>query len=70
MLGGKGRKGKFGKFYSVEKSFSFCNIHKSQNRKVFGKNNIFHLLTTELGTLEWWISGLMLNPLFLLISRD
>ena len=24
---------------------------------------------SELGTLEWWISGLMLNPLFLLISR-
>ena len=23
----------------------------------------------ELGTLEWWISGLMLDPLFLLISR-
>ena len=23
----------------------------------------------ELGTLEWWISGLMLNPLFLIISR-
>ena len=23
----------------------------------------------ELGTLEWWISGLMLNPLFFLISR-
>ena len=25
--------------------------------------------TTELKTLEWWISGLMLNPLFFLISR-
>ena len=23
----------------------------------------------ELKTLEWWISGLMLNPLFFLISR-
>ena len=23
----------------------------------------------ELGSLEWWISRLMLNPLFLLISR-
>ena len=23
----------------------------------------------ELGTLEWWISGLMLDPLFFLISR-
>ena len=26
-------------------------------------------MSSELGTLEWWISGLMLNPLFLLISR-
>jgi len=23
----------------------------------------------ELGTLEWWISGLMLDPLFFFISR-
>ena len=23
----------------------------------------------DLGTLEWWISGLMLNPISLLISR-
>ena len=27
------------------------------------------VFSTELGTLEWWISGLMLNPLFLLIWR-
>ena len=26
-------------------------------------------LLPELKTLEWWISGLMLNPLFFLISR-
>ena len=25
--------------------------------------------TPELGTFEWWISGLMLDPLFFLISR-
>ena len=25
--------------------------------------------TAELETLEWWISGLMLDPLFFLISR-
>jgi len=24
---------------------------------------------SELGTLEWWISGLMLDPFFFLISR-
>ena len=26
-------------------------------------------VTPELGTLEWWISGLMLDLLFFLISR-
>ena len=30
------------------------------------ENNIFK---PELGTFEWWISGLMLDPLFFLISR-
>ena len=29
----------------------------------------FMVCYTELGTLEWWISGLMLDPLFFLISR-
>ena len=28
-----------------------------------------NVLETELKTLEWWLSGLMLNPLFFLISR-
>ena len=32
----------------------------------FPRSYIFN--TPELGTLEWWISGLMLNPLFLLIK--
>ena len=27
------------------------------------------MIRSELKTLEWWISGLMLNPLFFLISR-
>ena len=27
------------------------------------------LVKPELGTFEWWISGLMLDPLFFLISR-
>ena len=26
-------------------------------------------ILAELGTFEWWISGLRLNPLFFLISR-
>ena len=31
---------------------------------------IFQIQSSELGTFEWWISaGLMLDPLFFLISR-
>ena len=41
-------------------SFVF-KLHLISHRVEFKK--------TELGTLEWWISGLMLNPLFFLISR-
>ena len=29
----------------------------------------FELVWSELGTFEWWISGLRLDPLFFLISR-
>ena len=29
----------------------------------------FQSTGSELGTFEWWISGLRLNPLFFLISR-
>ena len=29
----------------------------------------FLLIVSELGTFEWWISGLMLNTLFWRISR-
>ena len=39
----------------------------SSNIKILPKNR--EQLPPELGTLEWWISGLMLNPLSLLISR-
>ena len=31
--------------------------------------NIAKFNWTELKTLEWWISGLMLDPLFMIISR-
>ena len=34
-----------------------------------GYNYLITVSTPELKTLEWWISGLMLNPLFFLISR-
>ena len=38
---------------------------------VSGSNvNILSITEPELGTLEWWISGLMRKPLFLLISRQ
>ena len=30
---------------------------------------LYALISSELKTLEWWILGLMLNPLFFLISR-
>ena len=33
----------------------------------FAIRDIIH--NSELGTFEWWISGLMLDPLFFLISR-
>ena len=29
----------------------------------------FSKIKSELKTFEWWISGLMLDPLFLIISR-
>ena len=35
----------------------------------FGEETNIFRISAELGTLEWWISELMLNPLFLLISR-
>ena len=37
------------------------NTYHSDNYNMF--------FSAELKTLEWWISGLMLNPLFFLISR-
>ena len=33
------------------------------------ENYKFKNMNSELVTLEWWISGLMLDPLFFLISR-
>ena len=39
-------------------------------KKSYLNVQFFHILSPELKTnLEWWISGLMLNPLFFLISR-
>ena len=43
---------------------TFCKI-----KCYFNAKSTLFCMTSELGTLEWWISGLMLNPLFLLISR-
>ena len=42
------------------------DIHHS---KVFSSGSPGSPMCPELETLEWWISGLMLNPLFFLISR-
>ena len=46
------------KFYNFNKSMyteKFYNFNKS--------------MYTELGTFKWWTTGLMLDPLFFLISR-
>ena len=57
-------------------SFIVCNLHslltgfpKSWIKKMIHDTEKVCCVCSELGTLEWWISGLMLNPLFLLISR-
>ena len=39
----------------------FCLGPRMTPGKVFG--------CSELGTFEWWISGLILDPIFILISR-
>ena len=38
-------------------------------KKKQGLFNVFLRVWSELGTFEWWISGLMHDPLFVLISR-
>jgi len=37
--------------------------------KMYSNENARKQITAELGTFEWWISGLRLDPLFFLISR-
>ena len=54
------------RLHCVSKDF-IVSLETSLNS--FIKNYIESKMLPELGTLEWWISGLMLNPLFLLISR-
>ena len=48
----------------IEEIFIIMNVwildSESQHTKI---------MTSELGTFEWWISGLRLDPLFFLISR-
>ena len=47
------------------------NIFDGKNLGNKKLNNFSQMcfIGTELKTLEWWISGLMLDPLFFLISR-
>ena len=47
------------------------NLEINKKRRSSSDLDIHHskVFSSELGTLEWWISRLMLNPLFLLISR-
>ena len=37
--------------------------------KPCGTDTLNSVIRSELGTFEWWISGLMLDPLFFLILR-
>ena len=53
-------------------TFSRINLIATVYRQNYKLNKLtldFFILRSELKTLEWWISGLMLNPLFFLISR-
>ena len=44
-------------------------ISEKKNAEKDDKRNEIIKVSSELGTFEWWISGLMLDPLFFLISR-
>ena len=46
-----------------------CQYFLSLSSLTSSNNLSLCILWPELGTLEWWISGLMLDPLFFLISR-
>ena len=45
----------------------FKDVQKPNN--TFNPSCFFFKSRAELKTFEWWISGLMINPLFFLISR-
>ena len=57
--------------------YTFLNIRKQFSLSRFNDHILqlilflhkYMILKTELGTFEWWISELMLDPLFFLISR-
>jgi len=48
-------------YYEIKKMNKINSAQSSPMELLF--------ITSELKTLEWWISGLRLNPLFFLISR-
>ena len=50
---------------SHQDKYSWHKMTKVQK----GLRNLIRKVISELKTLEWWISRLMLNPLFFLISR-
>ena len=59
--------------FFVLKTFRFCQflsyLCSKYSNFTIQKSLIKKNQSPELKTLEWWISGLMLNPLFFLISR-
>ena len=53
--------------YNYKKK-SFIYSEKKTSKYIYNFNHL-HWKRTELKTLEWWISGFMLNSLFFWISR-
>ena len=54
-------------FFNVMSQIYVLHI-RLHNIWIFTKPRL-HKNAAELGTFEWWTSGLMLDPLFFLISR-
>ena len=53
---------------NIRKQFSLSRFNDHILQLIFFLDK-YMILKTELGTFEWWISELMLDPLFFLISR-
>ena len=54
---------------SIYYNFLHCLTNTINPQFIYLENPLWKIIYSELGTFKWWISGLMLDPLFLLISR-